>query len=216
MSKLQDKILALSSDLEALLKSTVAGKRCKVLEEISDELDELIYSINKRYLEDNYRAMKRFYLKKMKRFEHEYHYEDENGKDNISDYRCTCPTVLFEKMDGFMEDDSFSGIGVNFDEEGGFSYSLEPDRQFTHSISNIYYLLPNEEGTYKWELEIDFPDNHENSRPLYDALMMQPLIQEHLVDGFGRMKMKVKLPRDVAFDVLYCLTDTTYRMLVKE
>lgn len=46
--------------------------------------------------------------------------------------------------------------------------------------------------------------------------MMQPLIQEHLVDGLGRMKMKVKLPRDVAFDVLYCLTDTTYRMLVKE
>lgn len=216
MSKLQDKILALSSDLEALLKSTAAGKRCKVLEEVSDELDGLIHSINKRYVKENYRAMKRFYLKKMKRFEYEYHYKDKNDKDRIDDYRCICSSVLLEEIDGILEDDSFSGIDVNFSDEGGFCYSLEPDGQFTNDVSDIYYLLPNEDDTYKWRIEIDFPDNHENSRPLYDALMMQPLIQEHLVDGLGRLKMEVKLPRDVAFDVLYCLTDTTYRMVVKE
>ena len=67
-----------------------------------------------------------------------------------------------------------------------------------------------------WQLEIDFPDNHENSRLLYDALLAQPLIQEHLIDGLGILKKKVKLSRDVAFDVLYCLTDVTYQTLVKE
>lgn len=216
MSKLQSKILDLTSDLEALLKRTAAGRRVKVLEEVSDELDKLIYSINKRYMEENYRAMKRFYQKKMKRFEHEYRYTDEDGRDNVDDYRCICPSIHFEELDGILEDECFSGIGVSFSDEGGFSYSLEPDEQFVHSISKTYYLLPNEDDTYKWRLEIVFPDDDENSRPLYDALLAQPLIQEHLVDRLGRMKLKAKLPRDIAFEVLYCLTDTTYRMVVKE
>ena len=195
MSKLQDKILALTSELDALLKSTAVGKRDKVLEEVSDELDELIHTINKRYVENNFQALKKFYLKKMKRFEHEYRYQDE------------------EREPG----DSFDGIDVNFASEGGFCYSLEPDSQFTrNNIDRIYYLLPNEDNTYMWQLEIDFPDNHENSRLLYDALLAQPLIQEHLIDGLGILKKKVKLSRDVAFDVLYCLTDVTYQTLVKE
>ena len=218
MSKLQDKILALTSELDALLKSTAVGKRDKVLEEVSDELDELIHTINKRYVENNFQALKKFYLKKMKRFEHEYRYQDEEGDEfYVDDYRCLCCSVTYEKDEEREPGDSFDGIDVNFASEGGFCYSLEPDSQFTrNNIDRIYYLLPNEDNTYMWQLEIDFPDNHENSRLLYDALLAQPLIQEHLIDGLGILKKKGKLSRDVAFDVLYCLTDVTYQTLVKE